>query len=48
MNAISDGHFADIKRAADAGKGLDGVFKKGAQYSNPIMSLIEKGGVIHE
>lgn len=48
MDAISQGHFADIKRAADAGKGLDGVFKKGAYYSNPIMALIEKAGVIHE
>lgn len=48
MDAISQGHFADIKRGADAGKGLDGVFKKGPRYNNPIMSLIEKGGVIHE
>jgi beta-lysine 5,6-aminomutase alpha subunit len=48
MKAISLGKFANVKRAVDGGKGLDGVFKKSFDYSNPIMDLIEKEGVIHE
>ncbi|MCK5883536.1 MAG: hypothetical protein KAG61_07590 [Bacteriovoracaceae bacterium] len=48
MQAIGKGHFADIKRAMDGGKGLEGVFIKSADYTNPIMSQIEKEGVINE
>ncbi len=44
MEAISDGRFADIKRPVKGGKGLDGVFEKGPDYSNPIMDLLEKEG----
>ncbi len=44
MEAIALGEFADIKRGQDAGKGLDGVFKKSLQYSNPIMKTIETKG----
>ncbi len=45
MKAISDGRFADIKRPLDGGRGLDGVFEKGTNYSNPIMERLEKEGV---
>ena len=42
MTVISEGRFADIRRSMDGGKGLDGVFKKGPDYSNPVMDLLEK------
>ncbi len=42
MHAITEGKFADIKRPMDSGKGLDGVFKKGNQYCNPILIALEK------
>jgi beta-lysine 5,6-aminomutase alpha subunit len=45
MSAIEQGRFADIKRPLDGGKGLDGVFKKAADYSNPIMEQLERDGV---
>jgi beta-lysine 5,6-aminomutase alpha subunit len=48
MNSISEGRFADIKRPIDGGKGLQGVFEKGPNYSNPIMKTIESQGVIHD
>lgn len=41
MEAIAQGIFADIKRPKDGGKGADGVFKKGPDYTNPIMDLLE-------
>ncbi|GMQ79944.1 MAG: D-lysine 5,6-aminomutase subunit alpha [Thermodesulfobacteriota bacterium] len=44
MNAIAQGKFADIGRQIDEGKGLDGVFEKGPEYSNPIMEIMEKEG----
>ena len=46
MKAIAAGKFANIRRSPDQGKGLDGVFKKGNNYSNPIMERIVKDGVI--
>jgi len=42
MDAISKGKFADIKRPIEGGKGLDGVFKKAIDYSNPIMEQLER------
>lgn len=48
MSAIGKGHFADVKRAMDGGKGLEGVIVKDANYSNPIMERIVSEGVIHE
>ncbi|MBE9503547.1 MAG: D-lysine 5,6-aminomutase subunit alpha [Proteobacteria bacterium] len=42
MEAISQGRFANIQRPLDGGRGLDGVFEKGADYSNPVMDLLEK------
>ena len=40
LNALSNGEFANIKRKEDAGKGLDGVFKKSDDYVNPFMERI--------
>lgn len=48
MNGISEGRFADIKREKEGGKGLDGVFKKGAGYSNRVIQILEDQGVINE
>jgi beta-lysine 5,6-aminomutase alpha subunit len=45
MKAISKGVFADIERAEDGGKGLDGVFQKDRRYMNPILDLLKKGDV---
>ena len=42
MKAISQGHFADIKRGPEEGRGLDGVFVKGPGYSNPLMELLDR------
>jgi beta-lysine 5,6-aminomutase alpha subunit len=47
MEAIAQGKFADIRRPVDGGKGLDGVFEKGPDYSNPVMEQLEQDGVIH-
>jgi beta-lysine 5,6-aminomutase alpha subunit len=41
MHTIEQGSFGDIKRPIDGGKGLEGVFKKGENYSNPIMDMLE-------
>ncbi|MDH3975655.1 MAG: lysine 5,6-aminomutase subunit alpha [Deltaproteobacteria bacterium] len=43
MEAISRGMFADMSRMRDGGKGRDGVFKKGPDYSNPVMGMLEEG-----
>ncbi len=48
MEAIAQGKFANISRPVSGGKGLDGVFEKGSDYSNPVMEQIEQEGVIHE
>lgn len=36
MKGIAAGDFADISRAEDAGKGLEGVFQKDHKYYNPL------------
>ena len=41
FEALESGEFADIKRPADAGKGLDGVFRKADEYINPFMDKIK-------
>ncbi|MBF0313999.1 MAG: D-lysine 5,6-aminomutase subunit alpha [Oligoflexia bacterium] len=46
MEAIAQGAFADVKRPILGGKGLEGVFEKDTRYSNPIMDIIERDGVI--
>ena len=48
MEAIAQGKFANISRHFDGGKGLDGVFEKGSDYSNPVMERLEQEGVIYE
>ncbi len=48
MKTIEKGMFADIKRTLVSGKGLEGVIVKDADYSNPVISRLEKEGVIHE
>ncbi len=47
MMAIAEGKFADIQRQEDGGKGLDGVFEKGVNYSNPVLEQLEREGVIN-
>jgi beta-lysine 5,6-aminomutase alpha subunit len=42
LRAIEEGQFADIPRARDGGKGLDGVFKKSENYVNPIQDELER------
>jgi len=46
MEAIADGKFANIKRPVNGGKGLDGVFLKSPDYSNPILERLEKEGIV--
>jgi len=48
IGAIAAGRFAGIKRREDGGKGLDGVFRKAADYSNPVLATLEKEGLIHD
>jgi beta-lysine 5,6-aminomutase alpha subunit len=48
MEAIAQEKFANITRPISGGKGLDGVFGKGSDYSNPVMEQLEQEGVIHE
>ncbi|MFC6160442.1 lysine 5,6-aminomutase subunit alpha [Kribbella jiaozuonensis] len=43
LNAIGDGTFGLMKRPQDAGRGLDGVAKKSAEYYNPAIELLEEG-----
>lgn len=42
LNAIGDGTFGLMKRPQDAGRGLDGVAKKSAEYYNPAIELLEE------
>lgn len=51
MESISEGLFADVKRAKDGGKGLEGLFEKAPDYWNPVETQLrdallddEKGG----
>ena len=45
---IALGKFADIKRHESGGKGLEGVFRKGMYYSNPLLDRLEAEGVIND
>jgi len=47
MEAIAQGKFANIRRPVDGGKGLEGVFEKAVDYSNPVMEQLEQEGGIH-
>ncbi|MCX7944952.1 MAG: lysine 5,6-aminomutase subunit alpha [Deltaproteobacteria bacterium] len=40
--AISHGEFADIKRFPESGKGLDGVYRVGQNYFNPVFDILFK------
>jgi beta-lysine 5,6-aminomutase alpha subunit len=47
MKAIARGKFANIRRPVDGGKGLEGVFEKAVDYSNPVMEQLEQKEAIH-
>jgi beta-lysine 5,6-aminomutase alpha subunit len=40
LNAIELGSFANVKRLRNEGKGKNGVFIKGPNYTNPIIDLL--------
>jgi len=42
MESIEQGHFADIRRAKDGGKGLDGLVEKAEDYWNPVEKQLKK------
>ncbi len=42
MKAIAKGMFAEIERAEDGGKGLEGVLQKDRNYFNPVLELLKK------
>ena len=44
MDALANGWFAEIKRAPEGGKGLDGVVVRDAAYLNPFIPLMLQGG----
>jgi len=44
MQALTLGYFADISRASEGGKGLQGVIVKECSYLNPFIPLMLKGG----
>jgi len=39
--AIGKARFGDVSRQPDGGKGLDGVFERGADYLNPFLDVLE-------
>jgi len=41
FSALEKGIFADIKRPRNGGKGLDGVCRKGENYTNPFIELMK-------
>jgi beta-lysine 5,6-aminomutase alpha subunit len=43
LNAIADGTFGVTRRPADAGRGLDGVAERAADYFNPASEFLEAG-----
>jgi beta-lysine 5,6-aminomutase alpha subunit len=43
LAAIADGTFGLMKRAANAGKGLEGVVAKADGYHNPAVTMLETG-----
>lgn len=46
-SAIAQGMFAEIKRTATGGKGLDGVIAKALGYYNPFPKRMLQGGARH-
>ncbi len=43
LEAIADGTFGLMRRPANAGKGLDGVVERAADYDNPAATMLEEG-----
>jgi beta-lysine 5,6-aminomutase alpha subunit len=43
LAAIADGTFGLMRRPADQGKGLDGVFRQAPGYVNPATAILEEG-----
>jgi beta-lysine 5,6-aminomutase alpha subunit len=43
LEAIADGTFGAMKRPPTKGKGLDGVVRKGDDYDNPAITMLEEG-----
>ena len=41
FEAIADGTFGVTRRPADGGRGLDGVVRRGDDYYNPALELLE-------
>jgi beta-lysine 5,6-aminomutase alpha subunit len=41
LPAIADGTFGIMKRPADRGKGLDGVYEKADGYYNPAVAVLD-------
>lgn len=42
VQAVEKAEFADVSRAPDGGKGLEGVFPRAAGYSNPFEDLLHQ------
>lgn len=40
MEAIEKGFFAEMKRARDGGRGLEGIFQKARKYYNPFLEKL--------
>jgi beta-lysine 5,6-aminomutase alpha subunit len=41
LPAIADGTFGIMKRPADGGKGLSGVYERGPDYYNPAVAALD-------
>lgn len=42
LTALAEGKFAETKRPADKGKGIEGVIEKSPDYQNPIFEELER------
>lgn len=47
FQALEQGRFAEIARKTNAGRGLDGVFAKSANYLNPFLELLGSSATPH-
>ena len=41
FQALEEKSFAEVSRTATGGKGYKGVFKRGPQYFNPLLTMLE-------
>ena len=39
---LARGMFANVRRMPEGGKGLSGVIKRAAHYTNPFMKLLQE------